>query len=77
VLSLDAAHQKEGRLEVRFENPDARTDHSVLRIGDVTAPSGTWCALPLLGWEAESNFVRRVEVQIPSDVSGSFLRVRQ
>jgi len=77
VLSLNAANQSEGRLAVRFENPDARTDHTVLQTGDIGAPLNAWSALTLLGWEAESNFVRRVEVQIPPDLSRSFLRVRQ
>jgi hypothetical protein len=77
VLSLDAAHRSEGRLQVRFENPDARTGHTLLGTDNVGAPLNTWSALPLLGWEAESNHVRRVEVQVPSGPSSGFLRVRQ
>jgi hypothetical protein len=77
VLSLDAAGQDEGRFDLRFENPDALTTHTILWNDNVSAPSSAWLRLPLLEWEAESNRIRRVEVQVPSGPSSGFLRVRQ
>ena len=77
ILSLVAPVSRPAELQMRFENPDARTDHTVLQADTLEASFNAWSPLPLLGWEAESNRVRRVEVQLPSGQSTSFLRVRQ
>jgi hydrazine synthase alpha subunit-like protein len=77
ILSLVAPVSRPAQLEVRFENPDARTDHTMLHAENLGAPLSAWSPLTLLGWEAESNRVRRVEVQAPSGLSSGFLRVRQ
>ena len=77
VLSLDATHRREGHLDLRFENPDAVTPHTILWTGDVSASLGEWTPLSVLDWEAESNRVHRIEVQVPPDPDRGFLRIRQ
>jgi hypothetical protein len=77
VLSLDAAHQTDGRVELRFENPDLRVDHTVLWSDSVLNPSAGWLSVPMLNWSTEPNRTRRVEIQVPSLPPSGFLRVRQ
>jgi hypothetical protein len=60
---------------VRFENPDARTDHELFWTDIVAAPANTWSPLPSTGWEAETHRIRRLEFQGPSTPQ-IFLRVR-
>jgi hypothetical protein len=76
VVSLEAAAQSQDHFNVRFENPDALTVHTVLWSDTVSAPPGDWSPVPVLGWEAESNRVRRVEIQVPPGPASGFLRVR-
>jgi hypothetical protein len=77
ILSLDTAHQDDRRLELRFENPDALTTQSILWSDSLAAAPDAWTSLPVLSWQAESNRVRRVEVQTPFISSNGVLRVRQ
>jgi hypothetical protein len=76
VLSLDASSQSEGRLGVRFENPDALAGHTVLWNREASGGAANWLALPVLDWSVESNRTYRVEVPVPPEPSGAFLRVR-
>jgi len=75
VLSLEAAAQSQDLFNVRFENPDALTAHTILWSDSVGASLGGWSLVPILGWEAESNRVRRVAIQVPPGPSNGFLRV--
>ena len=75
VLSLKTLPSS--RADIRFQNPDALTGHGILWSEFATAPESSWTPLSILGWEAESNRIRRVEVQVPLRPVTGFMRIRQ
>lgn len=72
---LETVRASNSNLWLRFENPDARTDHELFWTDGISVPLGVWSLLPTLDWEATSHRVRQIEFAPPVALEG-FLRVR-
>jgi len=78
ILVLDAAALATRRITLRLENPSGHTNYVVLCSEDPAASANSWVTANIVDAGAEPDQVRRLEVELPANITGRFfVKVRR